>query len=345
MSSLESLLQKTLTDRPLTPSMEGQLIDWELSDESRSRAFGIAPDNASEIVQSRVQFLRRAVQIADRFPVTPSLTLLWRLWLPLAGQLAQCCQGRDRPLVQGILGAQGTGKTTLATSLQTILAQLGVRVATLSIDDFYKTYGDRQRLKQRDPRLVWRGPPGTHDIELGIATIDRLRDGDRSEPVAVPRFDKSAWNGQGDRAEPEWIEDVDLVILEGWLVGMRPIDSAAFDTAPSPIDTEGDREFARDNNERLRDYLPLWDRLDRFIVLDPVDYRFSLQWRQEAERNAIARGKAGMDVSQVEQFVKYFWKALHPELFVPPLLETPQRTDLAIEIQRDRSPGKIYVPS
>jgi D-glycerate 3-kinase len=223
--------------------------------------------------------------------------------------------------------------------LALIIGYLGYNALSLSLDDLYKTYRDRQILKQHDPRLIWRGPPGTHDVELGLTVLDKIRSCEL--PVSVPRFDKSAYNGAGDRTTPEIVTNADIVLFEGWFVGVRPIDPSAFDHPPSPILTPEDQAFARDINDKLRDYLPLWERLDSLIVLYPTDYRFSLEWRQQAERQMIALGKPGMTESEVEQFVKYFWCSLHPELFIKPLIESPTLVDLVIEINSDHSFGKI----
>jgi D-glycerate 3-kinase len=249
-----------------------------------------------------------------------------------------------RPVVQGILGGQGTGKTTLAHILGLILDSFDCRSVQFSLDDLYKSYIERQQLQQADPRLIWRGPPGTHDVAIGIELLDKLRQAHRRLPVIVPRFDKSAIGGLGDKAAPEVIDGVDVVIFEGWCVGVRPIDPRVFDNPPEPIVTERDRTFARDMNDRLFDYVPLWHRLDRLLILHPVDYRLSQQWRKDAEHQMIAQGKPGMSDADIEQFVAYFWQALHPELFITPLTKNPLLTDLVVEIQRDRTLGRIYRP-
>jgi D-glycerate 3-kinase len=174
--------------------------------------------------------------------------------------------------------------------------------------------------------------------------LDRLRHPD-GQPIPIPRFDKSAWNGAGDRTQPEIVQGADIVLFEGWFVGVRPIDPVAFENPPPPILTADDKTFARDMNARLEDYLPLWARLDRLMVLYPVDYRLSLAWRQQAEREMIAAGKSGMSDSEINEFVKYFWKSLHPELFIKPLTKNPNWVDLVIEINADHSPGDVYRPS
>ena len=270
------------------------------------------------------------------------LDLLWRLWLPLANQIAGWRQMQpNRTLMLGIVGLQGTGKTTLTLILAEILRIWGLRVCSLSIDDFYKTYAERQQLQRDDPRFRWRGPPGTHDLELGLSVLQTLRD---HQPTAVPRFDKSAQQGAGDRSQSDWVIAVDLVLFEGWFVGLRPIDPACFEQAPPPIQTAADRDFAREVNRRLADYLPLWAELDRLVLLYPSDYRFSQQWRQQAEQQLIARGKPGMAAAEVDAFVEYFWRALHPALFLPPLLDSGD-LDLVIQVNSDRQPAQIYPPA
>ncbi|MGC9503964.1 glycerate kinase [Baaleninema sp.] len=345
-SRLEEILAAATRGQSIEESVLAWLVDWELRDSRRSQAFGISADNAREVIDRRWQLLRQiARKRLDRLPLSsqtnaPFLATLWTLWLPLSQQLAETRRSMTCPLVQGILGGQGTGKTTLAAALTEILDELGYAVASLSIDDLYKTHRERQQLKAEDPRLVRRGPPGTHDVALGIQVLDRLCRGET--PLEVPRFDKSAYGGDGDRTNPEGVDRADIILFEGWFVGAKPIDPSVFDEAPSPIVTEADKAFARDCNARLWDYLPLWERLDRLMVLYPVDYHLSQQWRLQAERDAIARGQDGMSDEEIFAFVEYFWKALHPDLFVEPLIGDRSRRQLVVRIEADRSIGAIF---
>lgn len=357
---LSEILASLREGKTLTSDQWQQLVVRELEDERRARAFSITRENVAEIIKERGHLFQScsehllAREGSEKQESSSSLLThksslfletLWNLWLPLAIQIASYRQALERPLIQGILGVQGTGKTTLANILTFILSdRLGYRTTSLSLDDLYKTYAERRALREQDPRLVWRGPPGTHDIELGVAVLDRLR---RKEPkmIQVPRFDKSAWGGAGDRTQPALVENADIVLFEGWFVGVRPIDPDTFDTAPPPIVTQADRSFARDMNAHLKNYLPLWERLDRLMVLYPVDYRCSLTWRRQAERQMIASGLPGMTDLVVEQFVEYFWRSLHPELFIKPLAHNWELVDLVVEIQPDRSVGAVYQPS
>ncbi|MEB3277650.1 MAG: glycerate kinase [Lyngbya sp.] len=326
-----------------SPDELKQLATLELNDRQRSTAFEITADNVEIVIEQRSQLFCSLLQHNCNLPqIQGSLELLWKLWLPLATQLTQHYQTLNRPIIQGVLGGQGTGKTTLGKALSEILNFQGYRTLSLSIDDIYKSYIDREALRQVDPRLIWRGPPGTHDVEIGLKVLDDLRQGRTS--VAVPRFDKSLHQGSGDRIEPEIVTGINVVLFEGWFVGCRPVNESQFNHPPQPIITESDRQFARDINQKLKDYVPLWERLDRLMVLNPVDYRLSKQWRKQAEQEMIATGKSGMTDAEIEQFVDYFWKSLHPELFISPLVKNPEFADLVVEINADHSVGKIYLP-
>ncbi len=359
---MNSWLNDIINATEIEPELVQKAIDATLADRLKAQSWGIIPKNVGEtltpnpsplergvvleVIHSRINFLKSVYPGFSQFcqthlQVEPQamLEMLWDYWLPLGIRLASQRQKLERPLIQGILGGQGTGKTTMCAVLSLILQELGYRTLSISLDDLYKTYSDRLKLQQQDPRLIWRGPPGTHDVEIGINLLDKIRKGDF--PVTVPRFDKSLHTGAGDRITGEVVNGADIVLFEGWFVGVRPINQNEFDTPPAPILTPKDKQFALDMNSRLRDYLPLWDRLDSLIVLYPTDYRLSLAWRKQAEQQMIAAGKSGMTDAQIEDFVNYFWRALHPELFIKPLVESPHDIDLVIEINPDHSLGRV----
>lgn len=184
--------------------------------------------------------------------------------------------------------------------------------------------------------------PATHDVDLGIEIIEQLQQ--EKENVEIPRFDKSAYEGMGDRTRSEQVNKVDIIIIEGWFVGIVPVNEKVFDKAPFPLVTEDDRQFARDNNARLIEYLPLWAKIDYLMIFNPQQYQYSLQWRKQAEHLMISQGKTGMSDEQIEQFVYYFWQALHPEIYLPPLLSDAQKTDLVVEINFEHSVDRLYRP-
>lgn len=144
-----------------------------------------------------------------------------------------------RPMVIGISGAQGLGKTTLASALERHLRlpeNGSLSVAQFSLDDVYKTHADQQALAalyRTNPLVQTRGQPGTHDISLCIQTLNALC-GKAGQRVEVPKYNKAAFSGEGDREFegliPVYNNDaqdagkecyLDVVIFEGWCVGFQ----------------------------------------------------------------------------------------------------------------------------
>ena len=76
--------------------------------------------------------------------------------------------------------------------------------------------------------LTHRGNALTHDLDLGRATLSALRHATAAHArVELPRYDKSAFSGRGDRfPRAQWrvIEGaVDVVLFEGWMLGFRAV--------------------------------------------------------------------------------------------------------------------------
>lgn len=224
--ALTELLATGLDQTTLAPTQWESLLAWEWADPQRAIAWNCGPELGAEVAISRLQarwrWLTQVLPLHDQLPLPSAplaiyLPMYWQLWLPLAISLGEARSQQAGPLIQGILGGQGTGKTTLTMILRQILAAMGYSTVELSIDDLYKTYVERVQLRQADPRLLWRGPPGTHDIDLGIATLDQLKSAQPGDRVAVPRFNKSLHGGEGDRVEPVWLPPLTLCCLKAGL--------------------------------------------------------------------------------------------------------------------------------
>lgn len=120
----------------------------------------------------------------------------------------------------------------VATLHQTLTAPPhSLPTAVLSIDDLYLTHSDQVALASahpNNPLVQHRGEPGTHDLALAYEVFASLRSG---QPTSLPVYDKSAFDGAGDRApRTQWTEvngagqaKMQVVIFEGWCVGFRPL--------------------------------------------------------------------------------------------------------------------------
>lgn len=250
----------------------------------------------------------------ERLP--PTFTdLAERLHLPLAARIDAWAQApRDRPLVVGVCGPQGSGKSTLALLLARLLNARGLRTANLSIDDLYLPRAAREGLASEiHPLLRTRGVPGTHDPTLGLAVLDALA---RPGATPLPCFDKAADDRAPEAHWPIFEGLADIVLLEGWCVGARP---QAPDAVAAPVnaleageDPDGVwRGYA--NDALAGPYRPLFNRLDRLVLLSAPDFATVRAWRGEQEAKLRARLAAEgrdaartMDDAALDRFLAHY---------------------------------------
>ncbi|WP_333687205.1 hypothetical protein [Methylococcus capsulatus] len=294
----------------------------------------IVAEDVYRSVWERVRPAFLASMATQRIPLTLAESLA-RVYVPLA---AWVLTHRDNgPFVLGVNGAQGSGKSTLCDFLALILREgYGCKVAGFSIDDLYKTRSERERLaREVHPLLMTRGVPGTHDVELGLQTLDRLTKIGPEVSVALPAFDKSVDDRRPLSAWPQITAPVDVVIFEGWCVGcvpqvgedlVRPINALE-----SGEDADGSwRTYV---NEQLGGpYTELFDRLDRLIMLKVPDLECVYRWRglQERKLAAAVRGNGSsshrlMDEAALRRFIMHYERLTRHML-----AEMPARADITL---------------
>ncbi|KAH7927448.1 P-loop containing nucleoside triphosphate hydrolase protein [Leucogyrophana mollusca] len=235
---------------------------------------------------------------------------------------------RPRPLLVGVQGPQGSGKTFLTSHLrsQLISPPHELSVAVLSIDDLYLPHSELKALAEKHPHnrlLHGRGQPGTHDVPLGKSILEQLKrindPSDESMGVELPAFDKSLFDGEGDRVPrgTRVAAPVDVVVLEGWCVGFYPVSEAVVEQRwEQPVkgleETFNMKAFVRKEdvlavNERLKEYVEWWRSLDAFVqIKGPSEspYTVIYKWRLQQEHNMKAKnGGKGMTDEQVKTFV------------------------------------------
>lgn len=206
--------------------------------------------------------------------------------------------GRDGPVLIGIAGAQGSGKTTLARAAA---ARLGG--VALSLDDVYLTRAERAALAiSVHPLLAVRGPPGTHDLDLAEMVIDQLLDG---RPVLLPRFDKLA----DDRSEPEAFGGVARVVLiDGWCLGAAAQDDAALTTPVNALEREQDQDgiWRRWANMALSGpYQRFFGRFDAILHLAAPDFDAVLDWRCEQEAGLVSLAPPDLPAARREEIARF----------------------------------------
>ena len=103
----------------------------------------------------------------------------------LVDQLTQQLAADDAPerLVVGLVGAPGSGKSTISEQLETALKAAGIFAGLVAMDGFHLSNTVLDELGRRNRK----GAPDTFDVEGYLMTLDRVR-ADGAPQVLVPVY-------------------------------------------------------------------------------------------------------------------------------------------------------------
>jgi uridine kinase len=151
---------------------------------------------------------------------------------------------RPSPIVIGIAGGTGSGKTTVA---EVILKRVGAdRIAFLAHDAYYRDLEDLPRA-QRD--MINFDHPDSLETDLMVRHLEALR---RWEAVEIPVYDFTI---HSRTMRTRRIEPQPVILVEGILVFAEPALRNLFDVKIF-VDTDADirfiRRLQRDIDERGR---------------------------------------------------------------------------------------------
>ncbi len=250
---------------------------------------------------------------------------------------------RGRGIIVGLAGAQGSGKSTLAAALQSQLRiHHGKSTAVVSLDDLYLSRSDRAAMAATTHRLLaTRGPPGTHDVNLGKNVLTKLVEAKEGDVTFIPRFDK-ALDDRLPRAQ--WTQfkgRADIVVFEGWCVGATPQDASALCSPVNALEAidDADRVWRNWVNTALAsDYQDLFGLLGPLIMLKAPSFDVVAGWRLEQERSLRSRlnnanGPGLLTDPEVRHFTMYFERITRHML-----AEMPTRADALVALDDKRKP-------
>ena len=274
-----------------------------------------------------------------------------RWYAGVTGSLAQRAKAANTAPLVGFSGCQGSGKSTLVALMAKVMREVhGVSTVVLSLDDFYLTKATRVALAQSiHPLFATRGVPGTHDLVLLNETIAALRQPPPGGAVPVPVFDKAL----DDRTEMvHWRQvsaPVQLILLEGWCVGLSPQQESELEAPINPMEAEQDpsRVWRGEVNRQLAtEYADLFGKLDALLLLQAPSFDAVFDWRWQQEQRLSQQFQQDhpdkpdptMTRSEVADFI------LHYQRLTEHGLKTlPDRADFVWELATDRSVERMWL--
>jgi len=250
----------------------------------------------------------------------------------LAEALAPRIAEAGAPLIVGLTGAQGSGKSALAARLPAALAAQGLRATALALDDLYLPKDERRRLaREVHPLFATRGVPGTHDVPLGLEVMASLG---QARETLIPSFDKAADDRRPRDQWPRVEGPFDVIVFEGWCVGARPQPGELLAEPVNDLERTRDaagvwRRFA---NEALAGpYRALFGLIGFQALLAAPDFEVVLSWRRQQEHELIARGGVGQSDAELATFVQHYERLTR---WIN--AEMPSRADVMVQLGRGR---------
>ncbi len=150
---------------------------------------------------------------------------------------------RTTPVIIGLAGGTGSGKSTVAS---VILERVGQHIALLPHDAYYKD-GDELSVDQRGQ--INFDHPNSLDTLLLIQHIQRLKGG---QPIDLPVYD---FKTNSRTAQTIHVNPMPVIVVEGILIFAEPALCRLFDMKIF-VDTDADirfiRRLQRDITERGR---------------------------------------------------------------------------------------------
>lgn len=302
---------------------------------------------SSDAIRGAQQHAVLALQrfIADEQLPQAYISLFPKLIIPMGAWLLREQQTLGRPLIVGIGGSQGSGKTTLARGLRLALHHcFAVSSCILSLDDFYMSREERQQLAEEvHPLLATRGVPGTHDVDLLRETLKALSAADSHRVTRIPAFDK----GRDTRAAEEHFQQFQgrpgIIFVEGWCLGARPETEAALAEPINALEASEDpdgrwRHYV--NDQLAGPYQELFNGFDRLFFLRAPDWDAVRRWRLRQEAKLIQQ--RGDDyrghLDEGESFERFM---AHYERLTRQLLREPPAADAILALDEQQRLARL----
>ncbi|MGD9816304.1 MAG: kinase [Hyphomonadaceae bacterium] len=209
----------------------------------------------------------------------------------------------DRPALIGVAGAQGSGKS-YACRLLALAHQ--PRFAHFSLDDVYLTKAQRQQMaREVHPLFITRGPPGTHDLDVAIATIIALKMADAAQETRFQRFDKASDDRAPRETWPAFRGPPEAILVDGWCLGALAPPPGPPLNAIEHIDSDGVWRAAQARYLE-ESYADFFARFDAIVYLQAPSWEIVRTWRGEQEAQTLGRALTAQENAALDRFVMHY---------------------------------------
>ena len=263
----------------------------------------------SNLKKTYLKFLKNQETSYEQFK--EKIGQLNKFYLPICKKLFNIFKIKNRPLVVGLSGGQGSGKSTIAQILKIIFEKkFHLNVVCFSIDDFYKTASERKKMsKSIHPLFMTRGVPGTHDCKMLYNTIKILLK-KNFNTIKIPKFDKSTDDRFKSKHWQKIKKKPDIIIFEGWCVGAYPQHLKDLKRPINILEKAEDTKLTwrkKVNNELKTNYKKIYNLLDKKIYLKVPNFKYVLKWRLLQEKKLRLKSKRKiMTNKEIKRFVMFY---------------------------------------
>ncbi len=207
-----------------------------------------------------------------------------------------------------IAGSQGSGKSTLSIQIKKYFKKFYFKsVVILSIDDFYLSSYQRKQLAKKLKTNLFdtRGVPYTHNLKLLIETVDKLKR--NNFPVYIPIFDKVTDN---KKKHNRIISKADLIILEGWCVGSKPINPEYLKKNINDLEKINDPNmiWRTAYNQALIEYQKLFNKFNYYIFIKLPNWQYVINWKYKQELGLRSLRSDNNLKKKLFLFIQYYEK-------------------------------------
>ena len=266
----------------------------------------------SKVKKNCLKFIKSQETKADKFKNKERM--IKSFLIPLCFWISKKAN-KEKPYFVGLAGGQGSGKTTISSLIKIILTKyFKLKVFRISIDDFYRTKKEREKLSKRiHPMLLTRGVPGTHNINMMLNFFKKSKS-KKFKRLKLPTFDKAI----DDRSKKDkWYdlrEKPDVIIFEGWCVGARSEKNVTLKKTINSMEKFDDQKqiWRKYVNQQLKTkYKNLYSQLNCLIYLKAKNFKLLQKWRLKQERKLWLKNKKSaklkiMDKADVIRFMQTY---------------------------------------